>query len=142
MPGAGDAAQRQAQKEAIHDPGGIGSIHGLEWLFRRKVPTEVKKRFFAWSDIKSLRLSNLQTVENANIIISQLDTSINLYLSERVRKGKELTEEILDWLNQLKAMVRLNLMASLGDNRDMELLTTSRGEWSTKLKQEKPQEGG
>jgi len=140
---AGQGAEQKAQKEAAYNPGGVGNVHGLEWLFRRTdIPNEVKTRFFVWSDIKSLRLSNLHNMENVNTIISQLDLSISLYLSQRKREDNEITEKILDWLNQLKAAVRLNLMASLGESRDMELITKSRGEWKQEVEQKMPEEEG
>lgn len=140
MAAAGQAAEQKAQKEAAYDPGGIGSAHGLEWLFKRTdIPPNVKHRFYAWSNMKHLRLSNLQSIKNVNIILAQLDYDISLYIKGKKRKkGEKLTERILSWLNQLKAVVRLNLMASLGESRDMELITKSRGEWKQEVEQKAP----
>lgn len=138
-------AKQQMQKEAAYEPSAMEMSHGLEWLFKRKdIPSRVKDRFWMWTSIKDLRLSNLIHVDNANVIISHLDYDIHLYLVEKQRKeNTKLSEKILSWLNQLKVLVRLNVMASLGqDSRDMNILTKTRFEGKSESEIEQRQRQG
>jgi len=145
MGSSAEEVKQKMEQETAYEPDAMEASHGLEWLFARKdIPPNVKKRFWVWTSVKDLRLSNLIHVDNANTILSHLDYDIHLYLIEKQRKEDAgLSEKILSWLNQLKALVRLNVMASLGqETRDMNLLTKKRfeGESRSEIEQKQPEE--
>jgi len=131
------AQQEMAQERHVAEVGGPQSQ--LEWLFSRKdIPQKVKQRFWTYSNVKNLRLSNIRNYENIKILIAQLDKDIQYYITEQ---GDKISYKTLSWLNQLKFTVRMNLLASTGgENRDMRLIQEQRGKWRSKYEQQ-PMEG-
>jgi len=149
MGSSAEEVRQKMEQEAAYEPDAMEASHGLEWLFARSdIPNRVQQRFWVWCSVKDLRLSNLVHIDNVNTILSHLDYDVHLYLIEKQRKeNPALSERILSWLNQLKAFVRLNVMASYGqESRDMNVLTKKRFEGESKSeigqKQSKNESGG
>lgn len=105
-------------------------------LSMESVPKRIRERFWLWGDPKILKLSNInrndinQFLEAFNFdalivmgeVINDLPTSDHRDFN---KKNKEVST-ILQWLNELKQAVKLNLLcATGGEARERHLLATT-----------------
>lgn len=108
-------------------------------LSMETIPVKIRTRFWVWADPKTLKLSNLnrgdvnQLLEAFNfdalIVMGEVVNDLPMSDSPTFSQKSKNASTILQWLNDLKQAVKLNLLCSTGgEARERHLLATSYAE--------------
>lgn len=105
---------------AYHSPNWVGGKDVQFLLGMEDIPQEIRDRFWIWGS-RILSLSNLNR-DDINRFLAGLDFDILVVLSDPT---VELSHKSIQWLNDLKQAVTMNLLRSVGgEERERKLLAT------------------
>lgn len=115
--------QRQPYQEA-REPAATSYDTARYLLEVKNVPDELKRGFWLWVQPLAA-VSNLR-YEDVNRVLEGYLLDAELAIQEiRVKGGKEITYKTVRWINQTYFCLLLNLMRSIGEERERKLLATS-----------------
>ena len=89
----------------------------------KEVPQRIKQIFWVW--LQPLpALSNLR-IEDVNRVLTGYLLDVRLTIQRMREKGTKITYEILQWINQSYFCLFMNLMRSVGEERERKLIATA-----------------
>lgn len=139
MPGG---EEREEERRGVEESGQLAGYDVTRYLLKVKnIPLKLRKTFWMW--LQPLpALSNLR-IEDVNRVLDGYQLDMKLAVQEvKENKTTKITLETLRWINQAYFCLFLNLMRSVGDDRERKLIATSYRVSRGMYEERAPERGG